>query len=559
MSSNSESPRLSTKPKWHQLSFLDDLSKHSWLRVTAFVLVFSVIGSYLVFKSSADAPVVATVQAEQMDLPRGASIVSDASASGGKEVQMATTKAISKSVQLSQTVSSIGIIAKGVECRNNWPALSVTIDGVSVLQTSVSSSAWNNYAATVNLGSGKHTVRIAYSGDTSTRCVGSLYVDVISFFGPVPATPQPTVSLSAGSTTVTSGQPANLTWSSLNATSCTASGAWTGTKPIAGSFTTPALTVSSTYSLNCTGAGGSASASVTIAVAPVATTPPPTTGAIWLPTADKPLALQWVLGDALNVNDATQMGLRDFNGNTLPAPDVYDIDGEYNTAATVSYLHSQGKKVICYFDAGVYETYRSDAYKFQALSPQIWGNADQGWNGSYWLDIRRVDDLQPIMQARMQMCKDKGFDAIEPDEITNWSNSPGFPISYNDQLVYNRAIASWAHNIGLSIGLKGDLEQAHDLVGAFDWTLNEQCYEYSECETVTNSGGPGADGKDYPGLQLFAQANKAVWVAEYKNYSTTQWATICSDSDAQHFNTSLYKLGLPNNGGRMPCPTKTTW
>lgn len=43
------------------------------------------------------------------------------------------------------------------------------------------------------------------------------------------------------------------------------------------------------------------------------------------------------------------------------------------------------------------------------------------------------------------------------------------------------------------------------------------------------------------------------WVAEYKNFTATKWANICSKSTAQHWNTSRYKLGLPNNGGRMPC------
>lgn len=293
------------------------------------------------------------------------------------------------------------------------------------------------------------------------------------------------------------------------------------------------------------------------------TTTPPAAG-MWMPTADRPLALHWVLGGALNVNDPVQMGLRDLSGKTLPEPDVYDIDGEYNTKATVDYLHSKGKKVICYFDAGVYETYRSDASKFQTLKPQIWGNADEGWDGSYWLDVRRVEELKPIMQARIQMCKDKGFDSIEPDEITNWSNNPGFPITYQDQIVYNRALASWAHQAGLSIGLKGDLEQAHDLVNDFDWTLNEECFQYNECTTINNSGGPGADGKDYPGLQLFVQKNKAVWVAEYKRFDTsnpTKWSSICATSKQQHFNTTIFKLGLPNNAGRQPCATTsaTQW
>jgi len=255
-----------------------------------------------------------------------------------------------------------------------------------------------------------------------------------------------------------------------------------------------------------------------------------------------------------------QAGLRDLTGKPLPEPDVYDIDGEYNSGATVAELHRRGKKAICYFDAGVYETYRSDAARFTAKSPKIYGNADPGWNGSYWLDIRRVDELAPIMKSRIEMCRQKGFDAVEPDEITGWSNNSGFPLTYQDQLAYNRAIAGWVHDAGMSVLLKGDLEQAHDLVTNFDFTLNEECFQYDECTSVSNDG-PGADGRDYPGLQLFVQAGKAVFVAEYQSYSASAWSTICSTSRAQHFNTSVYKLGLPTTGGRTPCATAapTRW
>jgi hypothetical protein len=284
---------------------------------------------------------------------------------------------------------------------------------------------------------------------------------------------------------------------------------------------------------------------------PVVTTPvtPPvttgTSGPWWKPSSAKPLTMAWVLDGGISLSDPVQLGLRGIDGSTLAAPDVYDIDGELNSAATVAALHAMGKKVICYMDAGVYETYRSDASKFPK---GIWGNADEGWAGSYWLDIRRINDLAPIMQARFQMCKDKGFDAIEPDEITGWSNDSGFPLTYADQIAYNKAIAGWAHAIGMSIGLKGDLEQAHDLVNDFDWTLNEECYQYSECTTISNEG-PGADGKDWPGLQLFSQAGKAVWIAEYQGLGSTQ----CANALANHFNASLYKLGLPLGGGRQPC------
>ena len=281
---------------------------------------------------------------------------------------------------------------------------------------------------------------------------------------------------------------------------------------------------------------------------------------LWRPTTARPLALHWVLSGPLDVHNRRQMGLRSLRGRQLPPPDVYDIDLEYNSAATVRALHARGKKVICYIDVGVYETYRDDAAKFQAISPQIWGHADSGWNGSYWLDIRRVDELAPIMKARIQACKDKGFDAVEPDEMTGWSNNSGFPLTYADQLAYNKAVAGWAHEIGLSVGMKGDLEQAHDLATYFDWYLVEECYQYSECTRVENTG-PGADGKNYPGVQSFTRLDKAVWVAEYRGFKATRWNNICASARLHHVNVAGYRLGLPRNGGRLPCATtsSTRW
>lgn len=80
------------------------------------------------------------------------------------------------------------------------------------------------------------------------------------------ATPVPAVSMSLEPASVLTGQTTTLTWSASNATSCTASGAWAGTKAASGSaVVTQALAGTYTYNLNCSGAGGSANASVTLA------------------------------------------------------------------------------------------------------------------------------------------------------------------------------------------------------------------------------------------------------------------------------------------------------
>jgi hypothetical protein len=91
--------------------------------------------------------------------------------------------------------------------------------------------------------------------------------------------PAPTVSLVASPTSVPPGGSSTLTWSSTDATSCTASNVgaegstWAGPKPTSGSDVRGPLTATATYSLACTGPGGTASQAVTITVtsAPVPT------------------------------------------------------------------------------------------------------------------------------------------------------------------------------------------------------------------------------------------------------------------------------------------------
>ena len=80
--------------------------------------------------------------------------------------------------------------------------------------------------------------------------------------------PAPAVTLSAAPTTIFAGQSTTLTWSSTNATSCSGvGGGFTGTQPLSGSkaFT---LQSNTTYSIACTGTGGSKDAVVYITVNP---------------------------------------------------------------------------------------------------------------------------------------------------------------------------------------------------------------------------------------------------------------------------------------------------
>ncbi len=78
----------------------------------------------------------------------------------------------------------------------------------------------------------------------------------------------PTVNIKANnqdSLTLTSGTTVALSWTSSGATSCTASGAWSGAKDLSG-YSYPFIDSSKTYTITCVGTSGSATDSVTVNV-----------------------------------------------------------------------------------------------------------------------------------------------------------------------------------------------------------------------------------------------------------------------------------------------------
>jgi hypothetical protein len=247
------------------------------------------------------------------------------------------------------------------------------------------------------------------------------------------------------------------------------------------------------------------------AIAPSAAMASP---AMWVPPISTPW--QWQLS-GLPVDQTVDVSM-------------YDIDLFENSAAIVAALHARGRKVVCYMSAGTWENWRADASAFPAA---IVGSAVKGWPGEKWLDISRIDVLGPIMTARMDLCRQKGFDAIEPDNVDGYANTSGFPLAAQDQLTYNTWLSNAAHARGLSIGLKNDLNQVPQLVSSFDWALSEQCFQYRECDR----------------LEPFTRAGKAVFEVEY-NLATT---AFCEQAVALSFNAMKKNLGL--DAPRTACPS----
>ncbi|HEY5942840.1 MAG TPA: endo alpha-1,4 polygalactosaminidase [Solirubrobacterales bacterium] len=191
---------------------------------------------------------------------------------------------------------------------------------------------------------------------------------------------------------------------------------------------------------------------------------------------------------------------------------VYEVDGFEISARTVAKLHRQGRKVICYLDIGAWESYRPDAGRFPKA---VLGRAYEGYPDERWLDIRRIDLLAPILRRRFDLCRRKGFDAVEPDNIAGYENKTGFPLTGADQLRFNRWVAREVHKRGMSVALKNDPGQVRQLVGNFDFAVVEECFAYEEC------------GRFSP----FVDAGKAVFVAEYEEPLTA----ICGEAERLRF------------------------
>jgi endo-alpha-1,4-polygalactosaminidase (GH114 family) len=221
------------------------------------------------------------------------------------------------------------------------------------------------------------------------------------------------------------------------------------------------------------------------------------------------LTWQWQIGD----NDI----------DTSIEADVYDID-LYVDQAIIDELHAKGRKVICYISVGSWEDWRPDKDQFP---PEVLGKDYDGWPGEKWLDIRQIDKLAPIMRARLDLCKSKGFDAVEPDNMEIYTNDTGFPLTSEDQLKYALWLADEAHQRGLAIGQKNAADQVADLVDMYDFAITEDYFYY------------GDEGKMMP----YIQAGKPVFAAEYTDLGG-DFDSFCQKSKVLQFSTILKNRNL---------------
>jgi hypothetical protein len=227
-------------------------------------------------------------------------------------------------------------------------------------------------------------------------------------------------------------------------------------------------------------------------------------GSWWKPVAG--LSWQWQIG-----------------GGTIDpnlAVDVFDIDWEED-ASVVAQLHQAGKKVICYVSVGSWEDWRADASSFPAA---VLGNDYPGWPGEKFVDIR-AQALRDIMAKRLDVCKTKAFDALEPDNMDVFSDNSGFPLTQADGVDYAKWLATECHARGMAIVQKNASEITANIQSVYDGALTEDCYNDGWC----------AD------MQPYIDANKPVFACEY---TSSIFTAACAWGKPKKYSFILKSLDL---------------
>jgi hypothetical protein len=142
------------------------------------------------------------------------------------------------------------------------------------------------------------------------------------------------------------------------------------------------------------------------------------------------------------------------------AVDLYDIDGFLTTPAEVHTLHTRWQaatlphpKAVCYLDLA-WEDYRPDASPGQpdGFPAAALGHVYFGFAQERWVDIRQLDALKPMLRARIAMCAQKGFDAVELDDIDSFDppSTTGFRLTPGDWQNFLAYAFNEIHRFGMT-------------------------------------------------------------------------------------------------------------
>jgi len=223
----------------------------------------------------------------------------------------------------------------------------------------------------------------------------------------------------------------------------------------------------------------------------VTTLPPPAAcgAGCWAPphldSGGQPMRWDWQIG---RVTPLERTGAR--------AVDIYDIDGFLTTPSDLTTLHTAWPaatlphpRAVCYLDLA-WEDYRPDATPGTAFPARTLGHVYYGYPEERWVDFRQLHALRPMLQARIGMCAEKGFDAVEFDDIDSFDppSETGFALTPGDAQNYLAYADNLAHRMGMSVLWKNSPLLSWWGRRYSDGAVLEECYPYRQCTSKQLAG-----------------------------------------------------------------------
>ncbi len=315
----------------------------------------------------------------------------------------------------------------------------------------------------------------------------------------------PTVTLTANPTSITSGNSSTLSWTSQNATNCTASNGWTGTKTLTGTLPV-SPTVTTTYTLTCTGAVGTTPASST-AVVSVGTG-----GTAWYVDKDAPAG-----GDGRSWNTAwNSMSNVVWGTNGVKAGTTLYISGgssgttkEYTTPWSVGASGTLGSPITIAIDAANPNHNGTAFFNFASLSSGNQATVDGisfsnrsyitfngNVNGQKHL---KIGNLYNITSERLASC----MYAFGTTDTTTMTGVVIDHVEFNN--CNNGARFAYLSNFTIKdsdfIGIRGDT--AAEILGTGNATWDSSRIYGNNVELLTNSAMPSGQTIAYSGPDGF--------------------------------------------------------
>ncbi|WP_439592010.1 endo alpha-1,4 polygalactosaminidase [Microbacterium sp.] len=175
----------------------------------------------------------------------------------------------------------------------------------------------------------------------------------------------------------------------------------------------------------------------------------------------------------------------------------YQLGGAYAPAEGVQVVArdrtaepAEGIYSICYING--FQTQPGEEWPEYLLL--IDGNGDPvidpNWPDEMLLDTstaEKRDGIARRIEPWIEGCAEKGFDAVEFDNLDTYARSDG-ALAFDDNLALAKALTEAAHDNGLAAAQKNSAEDAEQLKeqAGFDFAVVEECAVFGECDAYAD-------------------------------------------------------------------------